>query len=121
MVSKLWQDWVLLACAAWLFISPFVLGYASGPAAAAWAAWIASVVLFISAAEALVIPDALEEWVDFVVGLGLVASPWLLGYSGEIVPAANSVVTGVVVATVAILALSRDLREGAPGHHWSAH
>lgn len=120
MKVKLWQDWVILVAAAWLFVSPFVLDYAVLADPASWVAWACSVVLFVSASEALVIPDAIEEWVDGLAGLLLVVSPWVFGFAREMVPAVNAVVTGTVVVFCAMSALIRDRKMGAPGHHWPA-
>ena len=54
-----WQDGVVLLLAAWLFVSPWALGIASGtavvgPAAAAWNAWILAVVVGVFAVAALI-------------------------------------------------------------------
>lgn len=120
MKVKLWQDWVLLVAAAWLFAAPFVLGFAALSHPAAVVAWVCAIVLFVSASEALVVPDAIEEWVDSVAGLVLMISPWVLGFSGEPLAAWNSVTVGLVVVACAISALARDLRTAVAGHHGMA-
>lgn len=120
MKGKLWQDWVILAAAAWLFLSPFVLDFADIAHPAAWFAWVCSVVLFISASEALVVPDAIEEWVDGLAGAALMVSPWALGFARETPAAVNAVAVGLVVVVCAMSALIRDREMGAAGHHWPA-
>ena len=119
MKAKLWQDWVLLVCAAWLFASPFVLDFADLTRPAAWLHWVVALALFVSASEALVVPDALEEWVDSMAGLALLVGPWALGFSHEFPAAISAVATGVVVAVCAVSALVRDLRHHVTGHHWA--
>lgn len=120
MKSTLWQDWVLIAVSGWLFFSPLILGFATLAHPAAWVAFICGITLFISASEALVVPDTLEEFVNGGVGLAMIASPWLLGYGGELVPAANAVAVGLVTMGFATGALVRDFQTGSPGHHWAA-
>jgi hypothetical protein len=116
MANKLWQDWVILAAAFWLFASPFVLDYASLTSAPAWIAFIAALVLFASASEALVVLDPVEEWVDGLAGLALMASPWVAGFADDRPVAWNHVAVGFVVTVCAISALVRDVRLKAPGH-----
>jgi hypothetical protein len=115
----LWQDWVILAAAAWLFFSPFVLGFATLSHPAAWVAFVCGIALFISASEALVVPDSLEEFVNGGVGVALIVSPWLAGFSADAVATSNSVVVGLLVTGFAIAALVRDLQSHVTGHHWA--
>jgi hypothetical protein len=113
---KHWQDWVILAAAVWLYISPFVLGFGrlSHPAAAL--AWVCAVALTISASEALVMPDPIEQWADMIAALALMAGPWLFGFRAEIGAAANSVIVGAFVAVIATAALLRDRRQHLAAH-----
>ena len=120
MKDKPWQDWIILAASGWLFFSPFVLGFATRDTPATLVAFVCAIMLYASAAEALVVPDALEEWLDGAVGLALIASPWLAGYGHDLVAAVNAVVTGGIVVVFAVLALARDLRTAPQGHHFSA-
>jgi hypothetical protein len=115
-----WQDWVILAVSGWLFFSPFVLGFATLSNPAAWVAFVCGIALFVSASEALVVPDSLEEFVNGGVGLAMIASPWLAGYSSEAVATANSVLVGLLVLGLATAALVRDLQSHVTGHHWAA-
>lgn len=78
-------------------------------------AWVCAVVLIISASEALVVPDVIEEWVAVVAGVVLVAGPWIFGFGGELAPTINSVAVGAVVTACAISALVRDRRMSATG------
>ena len=115
-----WQDWVILAVSGWLFFSPFILGFATLSDPAAWVAFVCGIALFISASEALVVPDSLEEFVNGGVGLAMIASPWLTGYSSETAPTANAVLIGLLVVGLAVDALVRDLQSHVTGHHWAA-
>jgi hypothetical protein len=45
---NLWQEWVNLALGVWIFIAPWVLGFATGGyVAAAWDHWIIGALVFI--------------------------------------------------------------------------
>lgn len=115
-----WQDWVILALSGWLFFSPLFLGFATLSNPAAWVAFVCGIALFISASEALVVPDSLEEFVNGGVGLAMIVSPWLAGYSADAAATANSVIVGLLVSGLAIAALVRDLQSHVSGHHWAA-
>lgn len=113
MKYKLWQDWVILAAAAWLFVSPFALGFASFDHPAAWVAIVLSVFLFASAAEALVVPDQLEEWVDIAIGFAIMVSPWIFEFKSQAAPSLDFVAVGFVVTICAMGALGRDMQADA--------
>lgn len=110
---KHWQDWVVLAAAAWLYASPFVLGIASLKNPATMLAWICAVVLMISAIEAITVPDVLEEWVDIVAGVALVLGPWVLGFSENAAATGNSVLVGLLVIAMAVSVLVLERRRAA--------
>lgn len=115
-----WQDWVILAVSGWLFFSPFVLGFATLSDPAAWVAFVCGIALFVSASEALVVPDSLEEFVNGGVGLAMIASPWVAGYSANGAATANAVLIGLLVLGLAADAMVRDLQTHVTGHHWAA-
>jgi hypothetical protein len=80
-----WQDGINLLLAIWLFISPWVLGFApgaalAGSAAVAWNAWILAVIIGVFAIAALVRAQPWEEWINLIAGAWLFISPWVLGY-----------------------------------------
>jgi hypothetical protein len=94
------QDWAILILGAWLFLSPFILGYAP-LAAAAWNAYLVGAVVVILAATSLWVPSFAmdEEWANLMLGLWLVAAPFVLGfYSADSLAAWNQIVVGVLIA-----------------------
>jgi hypothetical protein len=113
MKAKLWQDWVILAAAVWLYVAPFVFGIATLSHPATVLSWTCAVVLGVAASEALAVPDVVEEWAGAIAGVALAAGPWVLGYGAEPLPAINSVAVGLVVIACAISALVRDRKMGA--------
>ena len=90
------QDWLNLVCAVLLFISPWILGF-SGDVTATRAAWITGVVVAIFAVAALVQFAEWEEWSSALLGLWMIAAPWVVGFSGVGVAVAAFVVLGIVV------------------------
>jgi hypothetical protein len=112
-----WQDWAILILGAWLFVSPFILGYAP-LAAAAWNAYVVGAAVAILAASALWVPSfgLDEEWGNLALGLWLVAAPFLLGfYSADSLAAWNQIVVGILVAGDAAWAVAvRPLESRTP-------
>ena len=119
MKNTVWQDWFILAASGWLFFSPMILGYASLSHPAAWVAFVCAIALFVSASEALVVPDMIEEWLDGGIGIAMMASPAFLDFRGDTVAALNTFVIGMLVTVFATLALIRDIETSAAGHHWA--
>ena len=80
MAKRRWQDWANLVLGLWLFISPRVLGY-SAETAAAWNAYVIGAGIVVFAFIAARMPKAWEEIINMVLGVWLVLSPFVLGYS----------------------------------------
>ncbi|MBI5164282.1 MAG: SPW repeat protein [Magnetospirillum sp.] len=98
-----WQDWVNLIIGAWLFVSPWVLGYADLPAAA-WNSWIFGIVVAVVSIAALIQFAQWEEWINVLFGVWLLAAPWVMGFAaaGEPAPVWNHVGVGLVVGILAL-------------------
>jgi hypothetical protein len=104
---KHWQDVVNVVIGLWLLATPWAMGFSatSAPTANAVAVGIA---LIAAAVGAIFVPRAWEEWTEAALGVWLMASPWLLGFStmrdARIVAAAS----GLVVAVLALWTLATD-------------
>lgn len=98
-----WQDWVNLAMGVWLFVAPWVLGFADLPAAA-WNCWMMGVVVAAVSVAALIQFVRWEEWINAGIGLWLLVSPWLLGFAGADQAAAlwNHVISGLIIGVLAL-------------------
>lgn len=46
---RAWKEWVNVILGAWLFISPWALGFVGTSMAAAWSAWVLGAIVFILA------------------------------------------------------------------------
>jgi len=107
-----WQDAANLLLAVWLFISPWVLGFApaltsgsvaTSSAVVAWNAWILAVVIGVFAIAALIKARPWEEWINLIAGAWLFISPWVLGYYlTNPVALWNSLIIGALVFVLSI-------------------
>ena len=102
--GKTAQDWVNLVLAVCLFISPWAIGFVGDPAPAR-NAWIVGVVLAALAIATLSAFAEWEEWVNLVLGLWLIVSPWLLGFIANVNAMWTHVIIGVLVAAVSAWAV----------------
>ena len=107
--SRSWQGWTLLGCGAWLLVSLFVLDLMPPTTPAAILVAVCGMVLLVSASEAMVMPDPLEEWIDLVAGIALMSGAFL----GDPAASINAVAVGAVVTVCAFTALHRDLHHRA--------
>lgn len=104
---KHWQDGANAVLGAWLLLSPWAVGYAAQEAASANAV-IVGLALVAAALGAMWVPRAWEEWTEVVLGLWLVASPWVLGFAGERGAMLTALCTGIVVAALALWTVATD-------------
>ena len=118
-----WRDWVMLVLGAWLFLSPWILGFAggvpvgaeqaiAGPAAAAWNAWVVGVVIAALAIWAIVMFAEWQDWLNGILGVWLVIAPWALGFSSLAAASWNHVIVGLLVVACAAWELW-DVRQKA--------
>jgi len=104
---KHWQDPVNLVLGLWMLVSPWVLGH-QAETNPTWNAVILGILIAAAVLFALFRVMAWEEWVSVAFGIWLVISPWLLGFSALVAAMWNAVIVGVVVAALALWALSTD-------------
>jgi hypothetical protein len=89
-----------------LFISPWVIGFASGTVARS--AWIGGILIFIAALLALSNFAVWEEWANLIFGLGVLSAPWWLGFATVSKAATQThVVIGIIVAILSAWELWR--------------
>lgn len=102
--TRRWQVWVSLVAGAWLFVSPWVLGYA-GVAAAAWSAYILGAAVVLTALGALAARQARNlEVVGAFLGALVFIAPWVLGYLSEPVARLDAWIVGAVIVVASLWA-----------------
>ncbi|WP_243030420.1 SPW repeat protein [Thermus altitudinis] len=106
-----WQDWANLVLGVWLILSPWLLGF-SGTPAAMWNAVLVGVVVGLMALMHLRGGPMWEEWVSVVLGVWLILSPWILGFSGMGNAMWNAVIVGLLVGALA-LSVTREKPKAA--------
>lgn len=106
--TKRWQDLGNIVLGAWLFVSPWVMGYEETLRNASLNAHIAGLAIVLVAAVAVYIPRVWEEGLNTALGLWTIASPWVLGFAAMRSVAMNAVVVGILVAAFAAWAMVHD-------------
>jgi hypothetical protein len=91
------QDWINLALATLLFLSPWALGFADHLTAAR-TAWASGIVIAFIALAAIVEFAEWEEWINLLLGLWLIIAPWVLGFAGVALAMRAHVALGVLIA-----------------------
>jgi hypothetical protein len=102
-----WQDAIELILAAWIFISPIILGFFDYNAATLTAMIVGTVAL-ITTQLGLAKQQPGVEWFNLALAVFLVASPWVFTYSGLFLATWNAIIAGLVLTLFAILAMIND-------------
>ncbi|MRR12078.1 hypothetical protein EG835_06325, partial [bacterium] len=87
----------------WLILAPFVLSF-EGVEIAQWNHVIVGSAVLVLAAIRAFDPDERESmsWMNVVLGLWMIVSPFLLGYANVNDAQTNSLITGVIVLALAV-------------------
>jgi hypothetical protein len=97
-----WCDVANLILGAVLFFSPWIFGFDAGRASEN--ANIAGIVIAVLAIAALAAFAVWEEWLNLIVGLWTLVSPWVLGFHGTRAMTVSMVI-GIAVAILAAIEL----------------
>ena len=91
---------VLLGC--WLIASPWIFGYTVGPGAF-WNSICAGFLIAVLAIWRLSAPRSGtgQSSLNLLLGLWMIASPWVYGYWGNASAAWDNIALGIVVAALA--------------------
>jgi len=116
--ARRWQDWLNLILGLWLIVVPF-LGTDMLLSTAAWTGYGFGLVIALLSGLALYRPQTWEEWTSLAIGLLLIASPFVLGFTSMGLLMWNYIVIGFVIAVDALwAALSKPIE---PTHHEHVH
>lgn len=117
---KQWRDWAIALLGLWMMVSPRVLQFAGMQAGiqshAIWNAWLVGAAIVLVTVGSRFVVEIWSPWQDGInalLGLWLMASPWVLGFAAHVTARTNSVVAGFLVAVLAIWAMvvDTDLRK----------
>jgi hypothetical protein len=101
MKNAQWENWVNLVLGVWLFATPWTVAHrlaADLTNMMSWNSWLVGLAVAISAGMALQELKPWEEWVNLVLGVWIVLSPWIFGYASEASLTWNSIVVGLCIA-----------------------
>ena len=109
------EDWVILVLAVWFFISPWVLQFGAGVqagaapvakvSAAAWDAWIMSVLVFLVAVSSISRLEVWQEWLNLIFGAWIFVAPWVLGFAAAAASWDHWII-GAVIFLISLWSLS---------------
>jgi hypothetical protein len=122
MKKQHWQDWVNAALGLWIIVSPWTIAHIMASPqtpdgvsdATMWNNYIIGGAVAILAVVAFYAFAAWEEWTNIVLGLWLLVSPWILGFSTSAALMWNAVIIGALVVAFAGWALAEE-QGGLPG------
>ncbi len=96
-----WRDVANLVLGLWLAISPWALSYMMD-AIPAWNALVVGVIIAVAAAATLIAFHKWEEWVNVVLAIWLIVSPFVLGFAAHTTAMWDHIVVGVLVGILAL-------------------
>jgi hypothetical protein len=100
-----WQDFVSLYLGAWTFLTPWVIGHPAGAAVIA-SYVIAGFMISFFAITGLVVFRPWPEYINIVLGVWLLVSPWLLRFASVRSLKASSLLIGALVIICSGFAVS---------------
>jgi hypothetical protein len=109
MKKQHWQDWLNLVLAVWVLLSPLVIGNAVGGLVIG-NYYLVGIALAVFSIGALIAFHVWEEWANVTLGVWLVISPWVLGFSGVSQHVLNAVIVGILIVMIASSALGEKQR-----------
>ena len=88
----------------WVFFSPWIFGYA-GDAAALWSSLMSGAIIVLIGAYRTFAPGANPgwSWVNFIVGLWVIITPWVYGYAFNGAAVWDKVIAGIIIAFLALV------------------
>ena len=105
-----WEDTIELLLAVWIIVSPFLLGYFSVASASATMIFIGAI-LTLTTQLGLSQQEPWEDWVNLILAVSLIVSPWVFGFNTVNIAVINAVASGICVAIFALLSLSHEYSE----------
>jgi hypothetical protein len=92
-----------LVLGALLLLSPWIFHFSLG--AESWNAWAGGGIIVVLSIAALLAFAEWEEWINLIVGLWILVSPWALKFSDSTNAMRTAVIIGAIVAVIAAVEL----------------
>lgn len=104
---------IALLAGLWLFLTPWI--YGSPGSSEAWNSWIVGALIFLSALIRRRLPAVTGlSWFNSILGLWMIASPWVYSYTGWPGLLINSLCVGFIVFCAAIAGANSERMS-----HWA--
>jgi hypothetical protein len=98
---------IALLAGLWLIVSPWIYGAYGN--SAAWNSWVIGALIFLLGLVRMNRPAATGlSWLNSILGIWTLASPWVYGYTGRPGPLINSLCMGLVVFCAAIVGANSE-------------
>jgi len=107
-----WQNVANFVLGAWLFISPWVLGF-SDAGKVATNAWIFGIIIALLPLSPIFAYQRWAEWLTAVIGVWVFISPWVLGAVSNARILWSSLVVGALLVILALWSSSLEHGSGA--------
>lgn len=101
----------------WLIISPWVLAYAQLGAAASNAVVLGIIIALLACARFFGGAGVWASWLNFILGIWVLISPWVIGYAYNGVATRNAVIMGIIVLLLAFWSAVSDTGTTTGMHH----
>ncbi len=92
-------NWLIALAGVWMIIASFVLGYGTGTPPF-WDAFIVGIVFIVLGAWAALVnqegTDRTLDWINALVGLWLLISPFVMSYANVTAPLYNDIIIGII-------------------------
>ena len=113
-VEGSWLDVLNVVLGIWLIVAPLV-GVGVGTDLAAGNSYVAGVVVVVLAYAASRHPYLWEEWLNLIIGVWLIISPFALRFTAQTGPTWNQIIVGLLIVIVAGWAATR-MQHAPHGH-----
>ncbi len=104
-MKVIWKNTLCMLAGLWLWVSPFILHFKLGSGASSDAD-VVGVVIGSLSMMAIATPQKWEEWGKVVLGVWLLASPWLLGFSHQTLATYDMIIVGLLVVALSLWSLA---------------
>ncbi len=120
MKEQRWQDWTVVLLGVWLVLAPF-LGIGAIGGVAAINSYLIGTVVALVAFAAIAQPDLWKEYTNMILGLWLIAAPFILSFTNVAGPMWNQIIVGLLIAAAAFdvtlrMSTPKDTHGGPEGH-----
>jgi len=107
-MTRRWQMWAVLIAGAWLFISPWILGY-TAVATGTWTAYVLGALAFLIASWAVTAREPRNGIAALaLIGALVFVAPWVIGFAAHHAARLDAWIVGAVMMVASLWGLMED-------------